>query len=397
MKKITFLGDIVCDRPLLKAAKQGQTFDFDTMFMPLKKKLAESDVVVGALETTFSGEKFGYNSRSFAYNSPDELAESIRNCGINTLTTANNHCLDYGVEGVKRTVKVLNNLNISHTGTLDYGKPYLLLESDGAKIAILSYSAVMNMKPGAKAISQKEKDIVNLITEVNPRLTPILLAKRLIPSGIRETMKTFYYQKKVNGSRPTITVMVDNNPLSERDNVYIQGFIDAAKSAKKEADIVIACIHCGGQFNKNPGRRTKELFKRIAPYVDGIVGNHPHVIQLIEKIDNVVLAAYSLGTMNLSMSADYISFENLPQYSLALHFYISKSGHSIQKITGSILVSKENQRGYVTVYPVNELLETSSECYDKVEQDIRRILLHILPDISIEGKIEVKDEYLLWE
>ena len=76
----------------------------------------------------------------------------------------------------------MNNLDISHTGTLDYEKPYLLLESDGAQIAILLYSAVMNMKPGAKATSQKEQDIVNLITEVNPRLTPILLTKCLIPS-----------------------------------------------------------------------------------------------------------------------------------------------------------------------------------------------------------------------
>ena len=57
---------------LLKAALKGKEYDFDSMFDPLKGIFRASDFVIGALETTFSGEHEGYNSRPFAYNSPDE-------------------------------------------------------------------------------------------------------------------------------------------------------------------------------------------------------------------------------------------------------------------------------------------------------------------------------------
>ena len=194
MKKITFLGDIVCDKPLLRAALKGKEYDFNSMLNPLKEIFKASDYVIGALETTFSGENNGYNSRSFAYNSPDVLAESLYNCGINILTTANNHCLDYGIEGVSRTVRVLDKLSILHTGTMDLEKPYLVIELNGTRIALLSYTSVMNMKPGSRPISKKEKKLVNLITEVNPQLSPSLIVKRLIPTIFQERLKKLYYK-----------------------------------------------------------------------------------------------------------------------------------------------------------------------------------------------------------
>lgn len=42
MKKITFLGDIVCDKPMLKAALKGQSYDFDSMLAPLQEALRAS-------------------------------------------------------------------------------------------------------------------------------------------------------------------------------------------------------------------------------------------------------------------------------------------------------------------------------------------------------------------
>lgn len=35
MNKITLIGDIVCDRQMLKNAKIGNTYDFEKMFSPL--------------------------------------------------------------------------------------------------------------------------------------------------------------------------------------------------------------------------------------------------------------------------------------------------------------------------------------------------------------------------
>ena len=45
--KITFLGDIMCELPVLKAAKRETGYDFSGVFAPSKKLLAKSDFVIG--------------------------------------------------------------------------------------------------------------------------------------------------------------------------------------------------------------------------------------------------------------------------------------------------------------------------------------------------------------
>lgn len=397
MKKITFLGDIVCDKPLLKAALKGQLYDFNDMLNPLKEKFRASDFVVGALETTFSGGEKGYNSRPFAYNSPDALAESLHNCGINVLTTANNHCLDYGIEGISRTVQVLNKLSIFHTGTMDWENPYLVLELNDTKIALLSYTSVMNMKPGSRPITKREKKAVNLITEVNPQLSFPLFIKRSVPTFFQEKLKNIYYKNKVKNHIPTIRSITDDGLLQARDDIYIQNFIETAKEARKEANIIIACIHSGGQFNKHPGKRTEMLFQQVSPYVDVIIGNHPHVIQKVERINDGAIVAYSLGTMNLSLSADYISFENLPQYSMALNIYIDEKEKEIKKVTASFLYTKEDCEGYVRVYPIKEMIEVLPDQSEKILKDVTYLLSVLRESTDMGSRIQIQDEYILWE
>ena len=53
MKKITFIGDITSDRPLLNAAYDRNTdaYDFSPVFGKVKKLFEESDYVVGNFET----------------------------------------------------------------------------------------------------------------------------------------------------------------------------------------------------------------------------------------------------------------------------------------------------------------------------------------------------------
>ena len=49
--KITFLGDIMAEPPVLKAAKRKNGYDFRGVFAHTKNLLAQSDYVVGNLET----------------------------------------------------------------------------------------------------------------------------------------------------------------------------------------------------------------------------------------------------------------------------------------------------------------------------------------------------------
>ena len=47
--KISFTGDIMCERPLLSASRSDKKYDFDFVFHGVKDKLRESDLVVGNL------------------------------------------------------------------------------------------------------------------------------------------------------------------------------------------------------------------------------------------------------------------------------------------------------------------------------------------------------------
>lgn len=55
--KISFTGDIMCERPLLSASRSDKKYDFDFVFHGVKDKLRESDLVVGNLETVLLGRR----------------------------------------------------------------------------------------------------------------------------------------------------------------------------------------------------------------------------------------------------------------------------------------------------------------------------------------------------
>ena len=120
MKKITFIGDITSDRPLLNAAYDRNTdaYDFSPVFGKVKKLFEESDYVVGNFETVCAGDKNGFQNQYLLCNSPDELIQAMVKGGVNCVTTANNHCLDQGIEGLVRTIKELDRNKVLHMRTL---------------------------------------------------------------------------------------------------------------------------------------------------------------------------------------------------------------------------------------------------------------------------------------
>ena len=65
--RITFVGDIMCERPLLKAYFMNKGYDFRPVFEATKKLFNESDFVIGNLETVFAGKEVGYTKKSSSF------------------------------------------------------------------------------------------------------------------------------------------------------------------------------------------------------------------------------------------------------------------------------------------------------------------------------------------
>ena len=175
------------------------------------------------------------------------------------------------------------------------------------------------------------------------------------------------------------------------ENPYLLKVKQEIADAKNVADVVVVCPHMGGQFNTEPGTYSKFLVDYLKDCgADIIAGNHPHVVQRAEANDKCV-AAYAIGGFNLSISADYIVHESLPEYSMALHVYINESSKKISHATFSILKIIEDAEHRITVYPVRTLPD------ELVTKKTRGEITEIYNRITGRSKesVDICDEYAL--
>lgn len=384
---IDFVGDITCDRPMLSAAKkENGKYYFDPSFERIKKILASADYVIGNLETVFAGAEIGYNPGIISYNSPDELCESLGRLTNQKLilTTANNHCLDCGREGVFRTLSLLRKHRIDSTGThMKSGDTYFIKEINGIRLCVVSYSACMNQKENGLNHNKQELQLVNLL---------IGRSYYNYKKKCKNAIKFLLYcgNIKIKKENKIINPYKDDYKVSKTDTEKINNAIENLKKAKENSDCVVLCLHSGGQFNAEVGEYTEELIRKLLPYSDLIICNHPHVIQKIE-IKGDKLVAYSLGGLNMSPSGDYISFENLPQYSLILRVQIKKEKNGcckIKKVEPQILKTIEDESKYLAIYDTKELLKRyQGKELEKLKRDLNILHARIFSKTIKESKM----------
>ncbi|MGL5652423.1 MAG: CapA family protein [Paraclostridium sp.] len=257
---ISAIGDIMAHDDQLKAQfdKDTNTYSFDNNFKYVKPYISKSDLAIGNLETTLAGPKAKYSSFP-KFNSPDELADAIKNSGVDIVSTINNHTYDRGSDGVYRTLDVLNSKDIEHVGTQknDEDENFLIKDVDGVKLGITAYSygQVYGSTTALNGLNINYSDLNNL-----------------------NIFNSSYVDIAFNEIKDTLDVM--NN---------------------KESDLQVVILHWGDEYTRQPNEFQKELAKKLCDYgVDIIIGSHPHMVQPIEMIksdenDNETLVIYSLG------------------------------------------------------------------------------------------------------
>lgn len=223
------IGDIMCHNTQYMDAYNSSTdsYDFSYVFEEIQTYIQTADISIGSLETTFAGEDRGYSNYP-TFNSPEQLAYDLSEMGLDVLSTAGNHALDKGFSGLSNTLDVLDDANISHSGTYrsqEDRDSVLIKDVKGVKVAILSYTYGTN---GIPVPSDKEF-CVNLI-----------------------------------------------------DKDLIKKDIENAKS--QNADVIISCMHWGIEYQTTPNDEQEDLANFLFENgVDIILGNHPHVLQPMEK------------------------------------------------------------------------------------------------------------------
>ena len=89
-------GDIMVHTPQLQAQYDHSTgvYNFDNNFKYVKKYIEDADYSLANLETTLAGNDVYQYSSYPTFNSPDELADALKNAGFDLLSTINNHSFD---------------------------------------------------------------------------------------------------------------------------------------------------------------------------------------------------------------------------------------------------------------------------------------------------------------
>lgn len=299
--KILFTGDILIYESQDKGclAKDGSR-DYRPIFAQVKPLLDEADYVVGSFETTLAGKQAVYTHEAYSFNTPDEVLPALKWAGFDMLTSANNHCFDRGFEGHARTIEVLEKNGFDYTGTrLSNNDPsYLVKDINGTKVAFLSYTYGTNSHVNGVIVPQGKEYLVNLTRQQDAKIHRPLW-KRVLKAILYPVLN----RKKSSGI--VIDCVSDTEIANGRNILYEKRMLDTIGRAKQDADIVIMCLHSGGQFNSKVGAYTQHLFDIIADAgVDAIVCNHAHTTLPVYKQGSCLIAS-ALGNFSFAPGEGY--------------------------------------------------------------------------------------------
>lgn len=335
--KITFTGDAMCKKQQLIASFKEGIYDFSSLFCKLKDDFKNSYVVVN-LETPISNDNLEYTKESFCFNTPIEYIEALRKNGVDFVSTANNHCMDRGTDGLKQTIKCLDQIGIKHTGTYCSKKEYekiAIEDFNGFKVAFLSFTYGTNAMINNFYLN-KEQFYVDLFRKQEKKYSKFRII-RCLKRRIFDKIKPDLFIKK-------------------RDAFYLNRLKAKIEKAKEEADFVFMCMHSGGQYNKKVEHYTKKLSEFLIDNgVDSVVGNHPHVV-LDSKSYKDKFVAYSLGNFITVPYANPNQVNDFPDYSILLHYYFDVIEKKLVKISFSVAKTIIDENNSSQVILTNELI-----------------------------------------
>lgn len=242
---ISAVGDIMAHQSNLNNAYSPKTgtYDFTGFLEYVKPYLSKADLTIGNFETVTAGPKTGFTSYP-SFNTPDSILSALSWSGFDILSSANNHCLDRGINGLTRTIEMIGKNKMINIGSSTNGKnKYVIRDINGIKLGILAYSGFYNGVD--RKLSQSQK---------NTYLSPI-------------------------------------------NELQMQKDIKALKAASTDAVIVV--VHWGTEYQREPNIYQKQLAQKLLTWgADIILGSHPHVVQKSEIVkingkDKFII--YSMG------------------------------------------------------------------------------------------------------
>ncbi len=142
--RLLFVGDMMFDRTVRSLANKN---GYDSIFKNVRELFASYDFVMGNLEgpvTSTSSVSVGtvpgdVNNMRFTFS--HSLSKILQDTGIDMVSLANNHILDFGIAGFLETTNALAKAGVGWVGNQYEKKDNLrYFERDGIVFAVVSYN-----------------------------------------------------------------------------------------------------------------------------------------------------------------------------------------------------------------------------------------------------------------
>lgn len=237
-----FAGDVNLDESYAPAAKyDSEDKDITACFsQDLLDEMKLADIMMINNEFAYSDRGKKTPDKSYNFRAKPERVQILKEMGVDIVSLANNHALDYGPDALLDTFDTLDKADIDYIGAgenLDRAKAPIYYTIGGKKIAYIAATHVI----------------------------------------------------------PFMDWYASENGLGMVGTYDPTLILESIKEAKENSDYIIIYVHWGKERNTRPEQYQRNLATYyIDAGADAVIGCHPHVMQGLEFYKGKPIA-YSLG------------------------------------------------------------------------------------------------------
>jgi poly-gamma-glutamate synthesis protein (capsule biosynthesis protein) len=163
-------GDVLTQDAVLESARSPGSaggYDFHPLLRRLEPRISRAELALCHQEVPM-GPGPPHND-NFDFLAPPSLARAQSGVGWDACTTASNHAVDDGAEGLASTIEALHRAGLRHTGTYTTrraSRRTLILRMAGVRLALLSYTEDTNLLTPPEPFSVNLIDRAEILADV---------------------------------------------------------------------------------------------------------------------------------------------------------------------------------------------------------------------------------------
>ncbi|MHA6299998.1 CapA family protein [Devosia sp. CAU 1758] len=262
--KFVAVGDIGPDRD-----------DTASIFDGVRARLQSADLGFGQLEVNLTTRGTRLPQARHTIRGKPDVADALVGTGLELVSFAGNHCMDWGPDGLTDTIDNLEQAGAIQLGsgrTIEEARRPAIVERKGVKVGVIAVNSILPMTYWAE--------------ERRPGCAP---------------MRAHTVYEQIEHDQPGTPARV--HTFSHRDD--LDALLEGIRDLRKQVDVVILSHHAGIHFVPAviPDYQREVAHAAIDAGADLVLGHHAHILKGVEIYKGKTIA-YSLANFAIDLLMD---------------------------------------------------------------------------------------------